>query len=58
MDLADASANGLIDSKPYFNSVSRYLSDPALTDTLKRIPSCTKISGVEAIYVQSQITPN
>src|SRR5215212_8612473 len=28
-DLHDAYANGLIDSKPHFNSVSRYLSDPA-----------------------------
>ncbi len=34
-DLHDAYADGLIDSKPHFNSVSRYLSDPALTDTLK-----------------------
>jgi transposase len=34
-DLHDAYANGLTDSKPHFNSVSRYISDPALTDTLK-----------------------
>jgi transposase len=36
-DLHDAYANGLIDSKPHFNSVSHYLSDPALTDTLKNL---------------------
>src|SRR5215216_6303547 len=34
-DLHNAYADGLIDCKPHFNSVSRYLSDPALTDTLK-----------------------
>jgi Transposase DDE domain len=34
-DLRDAYTNGLIDSKPHFNSVSNYLSSPALTDTLK-----------------------
>src|SRR5215210_3459801 len=35
MLFAAAYKGGLIDSKPHFNSVSRYLSDPALTDTLK-----------------------
>jgi transposase len=34
-DLHDAYTDGLIDTKPHFNSVSRYLSDPALTDTFK-----------------------
>src|ERR671912_2799066 len=34
-DLRDAYTNGLIDSEPHFNSVSNYLSDPALTDTFK-----------------------
>ena len=34
-DLRDAYTNGLIDSKPHFNSVSNYLSSPELTDTFK-----------------------
>jgi transposase len=33
-DLRDAYINGLIDSKPHFNSVSNYLSSPELTDIL------------------------
>jgi hypothetical protein len=36
-DLRDAYANGLIDTKPHFNSVSRYLANPQLTDTLKSL---------------------
>ncbi len=42
-DLHDAYANGLIDSKPRFNSVSRYLSDPALTDTLKYLVALSSL---------------
>lgn len=42
-DLHDAYANGLIDSKPHFNSVSRYLSDPALTDTLKYLVALSSL---------------
>src|SRR5918911_3187442 len=42
-DLHDAYTNGLIDSKPHFNSVSRYLSDPALTDTLKYLIALSSI---------------
>src|SRR5918997_5615963 len=34
-DLRDAYTNGLIDSRPHFNSVSNYLSSPELTDTFK-----------------------
>jgi hypothetical protein len=34
-DLHDAYTNGLIYSKPHFNSVSNYLSSPELTDALK-----------------------
>jgi transposase len=33
-DLRDAYTNGLIDSRPHFNSVSNYLSSPDLTDIL------------------------
>jgi hypothetical protein len=44
-DLRDAYANGLIDSRPHFNSVSNYLANPQLTDILKGLititnPSC------------------
>jgi hypothetical protein len=42
-DLHDAYTNGLIDSKPHFNSVSRYLSDPALTDTLKYLVALSSL---------------
>jgi transposase len=38
-----AYADGLIDSKPHFNSVSRYLSDPALTDTLKYLVAASSL---------------
>ncbi len=33
-DLRDAYTNGLVDSRPHFNSVSNYLSSPDLTDIL------------------------
>src|SRR5215203_5355901 len=36
-DLRDAYTDGLIDSRPHFNSVSRYLSDPQLSDILKEL---------------------
>ncbi len=36
-DLRDAYADGLIDSKPHFNSVGNYLSSPELTDVLKEL---------------------
>jgi hypothetical protein len=36
-DLRDAYANGLIDSRPHFNSVSNYLAKPDLTDILKSL---------------------
>jgi transposase len=42
-DLRDAYTDGLIDSKPHFNSVSRYLSDPALTDTLKYLVALSSL---------------
>jgi transposase len=42
-DLHNAYADGLIDSKPHFNSVSRYLSDPALTDTLKYLVALSSL---------------
>jgi hypothetical protein len=34
-DLHGAYAGGLIDSKPHFNSVNRYLANPALTAILE-----------------------
>ena len=36
-DLREAYTAGLIDSRPHFNSVSNYLSDPQLTDILKEL---------------------
>src|SRR5215211_4158789 len=42
-DLHDAYADGLIDTKPHFNSVSRYLSDPTLTDTLKNLVTVSSL---------------
>jgi hypothetical protein len=42
-DLHDAYADGLIDTKPHFNSVSRYLSDPALTDALKYLVTLSSL---------------
>src|SRR5215213_10211897 len=36
-DLHDAYTNGLIDSKPHFNSVSNYLSSSELTEVLKKL---------------------
>ena len=42
-DLHNAYTDGLIDSKPHFNSVSRYLSDPALTDTLKYLVALSSL---------------
>jgi transposase len=42
-DLRDAYTNGLIDSKPHFNSVSNYLSSPDLTDTLKYLVALSSL---------------
>jgi transposase len=42
-DLHAACTDGLIDTKPHFNSVSRYLSDPALTDTLKNLVTLSSL---------------
>ena len=36
-DLREAYADGHIDSTPHFNSVSRYLANPALTEILKEL---------------------
>jgi hypothetical protein len=42
-DLREAYANGLIDSKPHFNSVSNYLSNPDLTDILKELITASSL---------------
>ncbi len=42
-DLHDVHADGLIGSKPHFNSVSRYLSDPQLTDVLKELITASSL---------------
>jgi hypothetical protein len=42
-DLRDAYTDGLIDSRPHFNSVSRYLSDPNLTDILKELVAVSSL---------------
>jgi transposase len=42
-DLRDAHANGLIKSTPHFNSESRYLADPELTDVLKNLVTVSSL---------------
>src|SRR3712207_2251534 len=42
-DLRDAYTDGLIDSRPHFNSVSRYLSDPQLTDIMKELVAISSL---------------
>jgi transposase len=42
-DLRDAYTNGLIDSKPHFNSVSNYLSSPELTDILGELVTASSL---------------
>lgn len=42
-DLRDAYTNGLIDSRPHFNSVSNYLSSPDLTDVLKGLITASSL---------------
>jgi len=42
-DLHDAYADGLIDSRPHFNSVSNYLSDPKLTEVLKGLVATSSL---------------
>jgi hypothetical protein len=51
-DLRDAYANGLIDSRPHFNSVSNYLAKPELTDILKNLitMSSLPLKAVEADF--------
>lgn len=42
-DLYDAYADGLIDSKPHFNSVSNYPSKPELTDVLRNLVTTSSL---------------
>lgn len=42
-DLRDAFVDGHVNSQPHFNSVSRYLSDPALTDVLKDLITASSL---------------
>ncbi len=42
-DLRDAYTNGLIDSRPHFNSVSNYLSNPEITDLLKGLITASSL---------------
>jgi hypothetical protein len=42
-DLRDAYTNGLIDSKPHFNSVSNDLSSPELTDILRELVTASSL---------------
>jgi hypothetical protein len=51
-DLHNAYADGLIDSKPNLNSDSRYLSDPAVTDTLMYLVA---LSGLPLKAVESDL---
>ncbi len=51
-DLREAFVDGHIDTTPHFNSVSRYLSDPALTDVLKDLitASSLPLKAIEADF--------
>src|SRR5919107_2306323 len=42
-DLRDAYTNGLIDSRPHFNSVNRYLANPALTAILREFVTVSSL---------------
>ena len=42
-DLRDAFVDGHVNSTPHFNSVSRYISDPALTDVLKDLITASSL---------------
>jgi Transposase DDE domain len=42
-DLKDAFVEGHINTTPHFNSVSRYLSDPQLTDVLKELITASSL---------------
>ena len=42
-DLRDAEENGLITSRPHFNSVSNYLADPSITPMLKHLVSVSSL---------------
>ncbi len=42
-DLRDAFVEGRINTMPHFNSVSRYLSDPQLTDVLKELITASSL---------------
>lgn len=42
-DLRDAFVDGHVNSTPHFNSVSRYLSDPALTEVLKDLITASSL---------------
>jgi transposase len=51
-DLRDAEARGLIRHAPHFNSVSRYMSDPRMTDVLQDLieTSALPLRGVESDF--------
>jgi transposase len=42
-DLRDAYANGLVDSRPHFNSVNRYLANPMLTPILREFVTVSSL---------------
>ncbi|MBA2440916.1 MAG: transposase, partial [Rubrobacter sp.] len=42
-DLRDAFVGGFINSTPHFNSVSNYLANPELTDTLKALVTTSSL---------------
>jgi transposase len=52
--LRDAYSDGLIDSRPYFNSVRRYLSDSQLTDILKELITVSSLP-LKAIETDSAV---
>jgi len=42
-DLRETYTAGLIDSRPHFNSVNRYIADPQLTDILKELITASSL---------------
>jgi hypothetical protein len=52
-DLRDAYADGLIDSKPHFNSVNRYMANRLLTEPLKELVAVSSLplKAVETDFV-------
>jgi transposase len=60
-DLRDAFANGLIDSRPHFNSINRYMASRQLTEPLKELVAVSslplKAVGTDFVVDSSGFSP-